>query len=602
MTRGRPAAKGCSWRAIALAGGLAWLAPGAAHAQVAAAPTDETALLREAAALETAGDLAGAERLLRSVLSATPTSLSALISLERILAMQGNTQALIPALDRLLAKDADSPIGHQMRVRAFSALDRVDELERAAEAWIKASPTIETPYREIARVWRERNELTRAVDVLERGRARIKRADALALELGDVYAQAADYSRAVREWNRAIGRDGHGFLLVQRRLTGLPDGGASAIPELVEALTRPPTSVARQRAATQIAIEAGLAPQAESIARATASALEEPARRSFLVEVARRADGAGLSAVAYWAYRELIAAGGPAGQMLALRTRAAELALAVGDTASAAAQYAQLEQAYAAGSPQRRQAVAVRIQLLARDGELDRAASEYASFRREFDDATETDGVAASLANALLDRGEESAAEDVLVGVHGPRSGLARARVLMRRGEVERARNELLGSAPSLHGAEATETIALASLLGRLSAEGGELVGRAMALAAEGDREEGVKLLLEGSGAIAGNERAAILEFAATLADRARLEERAEQIRREIVSEYPRSREAPSALLALARTVAQRPGSHDEARLLLERLILEHPRSALVPQARRELDRLLGRVPPGGGG
>lgn len=602
MTRGRPAAKGRSWRAIALAGGLAWLAPGAAHAQVAAAPTDETALLREAAALETAGDLAGAERLLRSVLSATPTSLTALISLERILAMQGNTQALIPALDRLLARDADSPIGHQMRVRAFSALDRVDELERAADAWIKASPTIETPYREIARVWRERNELTRAVDVLERGRARIKRADALALELGDVYAQAADYSRAVREWNRAIGRDGHGFLLVQRRLTGLPDGGASAIPELVEALTRPPTSVARQRAASQIAIEAGLAPQAESIARATAGALDEPARRSFLVEVARRADGAGLSAVAYWAYRELIAAGGPVDQMLALRTRAAELALAVGDTASAAAQYAQLEQAYAAGSPQRRQAVSVRIQLLARDGELDRAATEYASFRREFDDATETDAVAAALANALLDRGEESAAEDVLVGVHGPRSGLARARVLMRRGEVERARNELLGSAPSLHGAEATETIALASLLGRLSPEGGELVGRAMAVAAEGDREEGVKLLLEGSGPIAGNERAAILEFAATLADRAQLEERAEQMRREIVAEYPRSREAPSALLALARTVAQRPGSHDEGRLLLERLILEHPRSALVPQARRELDRLLGRVPPGGGG
>jgi TolA-binding protein len=73
-------------------------------------------------------------------------------------------------------------------------------------------------------------------------------------------------------------------------------------------------------------------------------------------------------------------------------------------------------------------------------------------------------------------------------------------------------------------------------------------------------------------------------------------------MRREIVAEYPRSREAPSALLALARTVAQRPGSHDEGRLLLERLILEHPRSALVPQARRELDRLLGRVPSGGGG
>ena len=54
MTRGRPAAKGRSWRAVALAGSLSWLVPGVVRAQAAGAPTDETKLLREAAARETA--------------------------------------------------------------------------------------------------------------------------------------------------------------------------------------------------------------------------------------------------------------------------------------------------------------------------------------------------------------------------------------------------------------------------------------------------------------------------------------------------------------------------------------------------------------------
>lgn len=105
-------------------------------------------------------------------------------------------------------------------------------------------------------------------------------------------------------------------------------------------------------------------------------------------------------------------------------------------------------------------------------------------------------------------------------------------------------------------------------------------------------------LLFDESASLPEAERPAVLEFAASLADRARLDERAEQIRREIVTVYPGSREAPLAMLTLARTLILDKHTPDEARMLLETLILEHPRSALVPQARRELDRLLGRVPP----
>ncbi|MGH6690459.1 MAG: tetratricopeptide repeat protein, partial [Gammaproteobacteria bacterium] len=473
--------------------------------------------------------------------------MSGLISLERILGMQGKTAELIPAVDRLIEKDPESPIGHQMRIRAYAALNRQDDLERAAQAWIAATPNIETPYREVARVWRQRHELTRALNVLEVGRGRIRRPDALALELGDVFAESGDYGRAVREWSRAIGPGGHGFLPVQRRIMNLPGGGAAMIPQLVQALTKSPTTIQRQRAAAQIAIDVGLGTEAEAIARTVAAALNPKERQQFLVEVARRSDGAGLNSVAYWAYRELVKAGGSADQMLTVRNRLAELALALGDTASATAAYRELERAYAVGSPQRREAVAVRIQLLARDGDVDKARAEYDSFRREFPGAAETDAVASALGNALLDRGDEAGAESVLAGVTGPRSGVARGRILIRRGEVERARNELLASAPALHGKEATETIELAALLGRLSQPGGELVGKAMARAAAGEREESIDLFIEDSRSLAAAERSAILEFAASLADRAELAEQAEQVRREILTEYPKSKEAPGA-------------------------------------------------------
>lgn len=569
-----------------------------AQAQTRAASDNDMMLVREAAALESAGDMAGAEQLLRTVLDRSPASLNALIALERVLSVDGRIEELIPVLDRLLEQDPESPIAHRMRLKAYSALDRPDAVENAGDAWIAATPGIETPYREVARIWQERNEPTRAVRVLEQGRRRIQRPDALALELGDVYAAAGDPKRAVGEWDRAVGPDGRGFLLVQRRIAGLPNGGALFIPGLVDALTKAPATPARQRAAVQLAIEAGLGAQAAQAARELAASLDGDARRSLLVEVARRADGSGLDALAYWAYRQLVESGGSADQMLAVRTRLAELALAVGDTADAARLFTELESAYPAGSPQRRQAVAVRIQMLARDGEVDRASAELDSFRKAFPEAAELDAAAAAVANARLDRGDVAGAERTLTGVRGPQSGVARGRMLIARGEIDRGRNELLASAPMLRGAEATEAIALATLLGRLSQPGGEIVAKAMARATDGAREEGVALLFEESAGLPDAERAAILGFAASLADRVNLGERAEQIRREIVAEYPDTRAAPMAMLTLARNLARENRAPAEARMLLETLILEHSSSALVPQARRELDRLLGRVPP----
>jgi tetratricopeptide (TPR) repeat protein len=283
--------------------------------------------------------------------------------------------------------------------------------------------------------------------------------------------------------------------------------------------------------------------------------------------------------------------------MLALRGRMAELALAMGDTAQAAATYKTLENSYAAGSPERRQASALRIQLTAREGKLDDAEAELAQFRHDYQDAPELDAIAAALANTMLDQNAVERAEGIVKSITGPRTGLARSRIALRRGDVAEAKSALLMAAPQLHGAEQTDAIKLATVLGRVSREGGDLMGRALARSSAGAPGEAVALLMQGSRSLPGSEPAAILELAASIAERSQLDAEAEKARRSIINDYAQSPEAPAALLALARTLSLKSETMGEAREQLEKLILEHPRSALVPQARQELDRLQGRVP-----
>jgi tetratricopeptide (TPR) repeat protein len=565
---------------------------------VAQAPqASEIQLLRDAVARETAGDPRGAEAILRAILNRNPQSLSALLSLERVLKIQNRLGDVVPVVERLLKSDPESAIGHQILVRAYASLDQMEEVRRAAETWIKTTPKLETPYREVARIWESRGDYARAVQYLEMGRGRIGRSDALALELGDVYASMEEYGRAVREWDRAIGPDARGFMLVQRRLAALRDGGAQMLPRLIDALLRSPTSIARKRAAAQLAIDAGLGERAEEIAQAAVSEMNGPERLGFLVEIARRADGAQLPRLAFWAYGELVRLGSDSEQRLALRGRMAELALAMGDTMRAAETYRALEGSYAPGSPERRQAAALRIQLTAKEGKLVDAEQELRSFRREYPDAPEMDAIAAAIGSTWFDQGDLDRAQQTVQAVVGPRSALLRSRIALRRFDVAGAKAALLSAAPGLRGAEATDAIKLASTLGRVSREGGEMMGQAISRASAGAPGEAVALLMNGARNLPGNEPAAILEMAASIAERNQLSAEADKARRTIITDFATAPEAPGALLALARSLSNGTETMNEARDFLERLILEHPRSALVPQARQELDRLQGRVP-----
>lgn len=550
------------------------------------ASSQEYDLLREAGALEAAGDYGSAERVLTDLLQANPESLTGLLQLERVLLVQGRAQALLPVVDNVLRRDASSALAHQMRVRALAVLDRGDELEQAGEEWIAATPSIEVPYRELARVHRERHELDRAIALLERGRETVPRRDALALELGEAYALAGRWKEAAAEWARAIGPDARGLHAVERRLRVLADGGARVLPHLVDALDHPSASLSVLRAASVLAIDAGLRQRARAIARRAAEPLEASARETFLVEVARRADGAGLTELAYWAYGELDGLQTASDeQRWAVRARLADLALMVGDTAKAAEIYRAMERAFDAGSPERRSAMAVRVRLAARDGDPASARRTLSGLRREYPRAPELDAAAAEVAAAYLRSGDTESAEAVLEGVSGPNAARVRGLLALGQGDLAQARLSLLGSVPGLRAADATQVIALAALLLRVTPEGGALLAELMV---EGQpRTAPLAALPARSRHLPARERAAILDFAAEAAQAGGLDDAADALRRILIEEHRAAPETPTAMLALARTT-----DAEEARLLLARLIVDYPRSALVPQARRELDRL----------
>lgn len=581
------------WRAVVALAMVGLSTPAAAQT----ADQEEIDLIQRASQQEAAGELDAAERLLRAALEKRAASAPALLSLERVLRIQGRLDGLPPLVETALESDPESTLLNQLLVRSYSELDRVAELERAGERWMRAVPGTEIPYREVARVWSSRGEYGRARAVLEEGRRRVGIANALALELGDLYAAVGEPVLAIREWERSIGPTGRGLSQVRRRLRAMPDAGASLAPELVDLLAADGSAAGRLDAAIELAVEAGLEPRARTMTEGRLPALSDPEQRSLLHRLARRADRGGHRVLAHWAYERLLnldGVGQSQGARVALRERLAELALELGDTAAAAGGYQAVEEAGAPGSEQRRHATAARIELLAAQ-DPDLASRSLAAFRAEHSGSPETDRLTAAVAEALLDRARVEEAESLLVEADGPLSGRLRGRLMLLRGDVAAARREFLNAAPALRGVEATAALSMVTLLGHVSAESAVTIGEALAFRDRGEPGAAVDRVRSRVDTLPSGDRPPLLEFVAGLAAEAGLTEDARDVWRRLVTEHPRSREAPGALLALARDLAGDAGGEAEARELLERLIIEYPRSALVPQARRALDRLEGR-------
>ena len=183
----------------------------------------------------------------------------------------------------------------------------------------------------------------------------------------------------------------------------------------------------------------------------------------------------------------------------------------------------------------------------------------------------------------------------MLEGIEGPRSGVERAYLLFDAGELEEGRQALLLALPGLEPSDATEVIQLVGLMGRLSAEGAQLLAAAGVRAHRGQSSQAARALTEGAESLGQDERPPVLAEAARIAQRGDLLSEAALIRERILSEFPDSPEVGEAALALARYRATSSNGVAAAIALLEELIISRPNAAVVPDARVELERLRGR-------
>lgn len=571
-------------------------APGPVHAQGAEPLPPQTRarvdrLLQEATRQRSRGDYAGARASLEEALAADPASIGGVLLLEAVLTAQGGIEALLPHARALLDTGEHLQLGYQVVLRTLSALERAEEMAPEAERWMAAAPDDAATYREIARIWEQRGDLPRALRVLERGRERLGRTDALSLELGIAYAHAGDVERAVEELDGALGESAGALLVVRRWLGQVPEPPA-VVDALAERLLRKPTTRDRSNAAFELAVDAGLEERARTAALSAIEGAPASERARFLGEAARRAGAADLPELEYWAYRRLLDDRQTAGRALAIRNRLAELALAMGDTARAREDYLAIEREASEGSPQRRRAASFAIELAATSGDVAGARAGLEDFRTAHPDAPELDRLAGVVANAVLAGGDPEGALAETEGAGGPLANMVRGRALLALGRAADAREALMGAVADLTGIEATRAIALLSLLDRVGPEATAMLAEAIQALDGGRAGVAADLLLRTAGDLPRGDAAALLDFAASIADRASLPAPAEGARRLLIERYPDAPESAAALLALAESLADRPEGRIEARVLLERLILEHPRSALLPRARRLLGRL----------
>jgi len=552
-------------------------------------------LVRQAAALEASGDLAGAEGVLRQVLALEPRATSALFALERVVRSRGEPMAILPVVDVFLSVDPTAGQIRALKLRVLQEADSLQAVRREAEAWVNADPAPAT-YRDILPIYEAAFGTAEAMAFLRAGRSGTGDAALLALEFGDLALKAGDPATAVREWTVGVGDDGSQVPAAARRLRDLeradPERGMRAVTDVLAALSASPV-FARRRAAAWLAVELRSEERALPLARSVAEELGGRGRTAFLTEVGERARESTMAALAAWAYDELGEEARTPAERRVVDVRLVEAALAAGDTAAALEAQSRIAASFPQASAERRQALVQQIRLGVGALESAQLAVAFDAFVDEYPTASEIDELAASIARLLRQRGDQSGALAVLESAAGARSRVELGFLLLGEGRVEDGREVLEMSFEVMQPAEATAVIRLVGLLGKLSPPAAILLAEAASAARHGDPDAPLERLAEPSEVRSLAERAILLAEGARLAEDAGRPARAVELRTLLLERYPDDPAAPEATLALARHHAS-AGARAQAVALLETLLSRHPGDAVAPSARTELERLRG--------
>ena len=541
--------------------------------------------------LERRGATAGAAEAYREALASRPADLAALLGLERALVTLGRPADVLPALRAALAANPSSGPAWGVGIRIHTQLGEGDSARAAMERWAAISPEAEDPYRELGRALAARRDRATARRVLEVGRERLGREEALAPELAELLTAEGRYQDAAREWVLAM-RELEGYR--HSTMTALAPAPASQRAGILGSLRDggPDASAAAAGLALRWGdpvggvrmLEAGL-PE-DSVRAATLL-------RDFLEQLTPPEGAAAAHAQAL--ALEGLAARVPPAQAQRLRSDAARAFAAAGRPDDARRMLAVLAADGAAPAALQAGATVTLIGLLVEEGRLEEAEARLAA-AAELPDADRAD-LARRIAlgwarGGDLDRAERLARADSSV------DGLAlQGRLRLFRGDLDGARTALQAAGPFAGGREAAaERVGLLALLAPIAASQVPELGAALLAAERGDTTaavQGLERTADLVGAEAGGPGLLVLAGRMQAArgqdgDALRLLGAARAA--------TGTAAAPAALLELARLALSR-GRATEAIPSLEALILEYPGSALVPQARRLLDEARGAVP-----
>ena len=581
------------------------VAPNVALTQAAtatAAVADTTDPLSRALEAEDKGELKRAAAAYREVLQrATQPGASdgdridiALLGLERIWAETGVRDSILPVVQRVLLIRPADPVARGIQLRTLVGIGKDDEARAAFLGWRRSSGNDGAPFREYARL------------LLAAGR--MQAADSVLIEAGRLLGTAGMISGEVAQLHVALGRWSAASIAFRQTLVDQPYLETSAL----FALQRAPATARDSIRNILFAVPVSLS------TRRLLSNLElawgEP-RRAWAALAPVRADDSTAAAWRAFGERAEFAQAWPvvrevwlavldrrttdAAGMLEAQEHAAQAALNAGD-ATAALEIVR-RPGPAKGDPVKRVRVLLPIEISAL-GELGRGAEAQQRLdehSKSLDEQARADMarplVAAWLRAGDLERAKASMSAGDLADDDETAGWMA-----LYDGDLVVARKRLVRAET-----KRPELVDALGLLARTRLERSPSLGQAFLLLA---RRDSVAAAIRftaladsvGNAAPAFLAQAARIEAARvplTNGGQRSVPPRALSLWTRIITDYPRSPEAPDVLLTWARALRD---ANDKAGAITryESLLVDYPESALLPQARRDLERLRGQVPP----
>jgi tetratricopeptide (TPR) repeat protein len=586
--------------------------PGAASALLLAAlllPARAAAQepVERALELEQRGEAVQAAAQYAAALRQHPQDVVALLGLERTAAQAGWRDTVLVYAARALAADSTEVTAYAVALRTLRSEGRDSAAAEVLRRWSAAQPRSPAPYREWAQASLRLGRLAEVRDVVQLARERLGRGDALAPELAQVEAAAGRWAPAATAWRTAVATQPEYADAAVGSLQPAPAAMREGVLNALVAAKPPADAAAGRRVAVRLLLRWNEPGRAWDLRRTDLPATG-PARVVALRQFAQAAaelDGPGAQEAAGAAYEQLAAALA-SDDAVDARIASARAYAAAGDDAAAQRVLRTLATTRGADAATRASAIGAMVELKVRAGDPGGAGRLLAANVTAFS-GTERTELGQLIARGWLRRGEPDSASRAVRGDPSLAADEVRGWVAVYGGALARG-SQLLQSVGAAGGeprraAARAATVALLDAVGRDSLPA---LGAALLLAARGDTLASSRALTGVARALgadaAGGDAAvpALLAWAARFAATARHADEADSLWGAIAQRFPASAEAPEAELALARAQA-RHGDLRGAASRLEAMILAHPASALAPEARRELDRVRGLVPGGGG-